>query len=135
MVEPYVWSAFVRKDGTVYGYRTDRSGEDGVKRTVFLHRAVMGFPKLGVDHRDRDGLNCVRSNLREATQSQNLANRKGQASGQLKGIWKTSNGRWVAEIKVLGVRHRLGRFTTPALAHEAYMVAARAHFGEFARAS
>jgi hypothetical protein len=46
---------------------------DGFKR--YFHQEVMGNPFRLVDHRDRDGLNCWKSNLRLATHPQNMQNR------------------------------------------------------------
>jgi hypothetical protein len=45
-------------------------------RTMYMHRLIMGFPP-NVDHKDGDGLNNSRSNLRACTGTQNQCNRKG----------------------------------------------------------
>lgn len=88
-----------------------------------------------LDHKDRDTLNDSIENLREATQSQNNANQaihKRNKSGY-KGVCLCSQtGKWRATIQVYGKYMNLGRFDTPELAHEAYMEAARYHYGEFA---
>ena len=61
-----------KKDGsirTVYAVGGDRG------RTVLLHRVIAGTPVgMETDHRDRDGLNNRRSNLRNATIAQNRQN-------------------------------------------------------------
>lgn len=103
-------------------------------RTVKLHQAVLQPPPgVQVDHRDGDGLNCRRGNLRAATNAQNHGNRRadrGNRSG-FKGVEPVPGG-WRARIGVKGEVIRLGRFATPVEAARAYDAAARAAFGEFA---
>ena len=91
------------------------------------------WPPRGIDHKDGDGFNNRWKNLRLATQSQNLANRKsvGNAAG-LKGVRPQLYGRFAATIKVRRKDIYLGMFDTPKEAHDAYVEAAREHFGEFA---
>lgn len=101
---------------------------------AFSHGA---WPKHGVDHEDADRGNNRLTNLREATQSQNSANRRlGQNNkAGLKGVReRRSSGRWEANIW-LGKSVYLGTFDTKEEAHAAYVVAAKVNFGEFARAS
>lgn len=107
---------------------------------TYLHRAIAsrcGFTKIqDVDHRDHDGLNDTRANLRPATRSQNLGNRRkadGCSSG-FKGVYFYGNRRkgWMAQITVRGTTFNLGYFLTENEAHTAYIMAARLHFGEFA---
>ncbi len=129
------WRASPRIDRT-YALRDRPRGFAG-RFECYMHRAML-LPSHGmeVDHRDRDGLNNQRRNLREATRSQNQCNRRtmrGHSLG-LKGV-QVSGSRFAARIKVDGKLIRLGFFSTPELAHEAYVRAAREHFLEFARAS
>lgn len=104
-------------------------------RLVWLY--VHGqMPDCDIDHIDGDKANNRISNLRLATKSQNKANeklRRDNSSG-FKGA-KPHMGRWQARIFVGGKRMSLGYYSTAAQAHEAYLNAARLHFGEFARAS
>lgn len=94
------------------------------------------WPNPKADHRDLDRSNNRWTNLREATQSQNMANspkRRSNTSG-LKGVtFHSQNGNWMAQIKVAYRRIYLGVFDCPAAAHFSYVVAADKHFGEFAR--
>lgn len=81
-----------------------------------------------IDHRDGNGLNNRISNLRLATQSQNVAN----AYMLKRGVERRGN-RYRAIIKVQGQRYRLGTFATEDEAQLAYNAAATKFFGEFAR--
>ena len=129
------WNWYAIKDGnTVYA---QRSGLDSGRSTVRLHRVLMGEPNgLLVDHRDGDGLNNRRANLRLATCQQNVQNArisKRNTSG-LKGVsWRKTNGKWHAQIKVNGRQLNLGYFPTPESAHAAYCKASATLHGEFGR--
>lgn len=102
-------------------------------KIVYLHRFLMGaLPGEHIDHRDRDGLNCCRMNLRRATPHQNNCNRgKGRgASSQFKGVDKRVTG-WRARIRA-GKQISLGTFATEEAAARAYDAKALELFGEFA---
>ncbi len=121
------------KEKTTYAVAT----VDG--KRVSLHRLIMGLtdPKIQVDHRDRNGLNNKRSNLRIATKSQNMANRgpdKNNTSG-FKGVHshtKKGYSFWRAEITVNRKRIALGQRVDKEKAARLYDEAAVKYFGEFA---
>lgn len=104
-------------------------------RVVKMHRLILGFPDEHVDHRDGNGLNNTRHNLRKATVSQNHANTpppKTNTTG-LKGVgYDKSRDCWYAQITVRNRHIHLGRFDTSQDAARAYREAAKKHFGEFA---
>lgn len=106
---------------------------------VLLHRFILGLGpgELGVDHRNGDRLDNRRENLRPATDSQNQANRhKVRGVSRHKGVtWYKRYGLWRARITVGDRERHLGYFDSEEAAAEAYNDAARACFGEFARAS
>jgi len=91
---------------------------------------------LEVDHRDCDGLNNRRSNLRLATMVQNMLNqgcRRDNASG-FKGVtWDKGRSKWRAQIALNKKRHYLGLFDEPEAAHAAYAEASVKFHGEFGR--
>lgn len=88
-----------------------------------------------VDHIDRNRLNNSWINLRAATRSQNFAN-VAPRSSHLKGAFpEHRTGRWVARIVALGDAFHLGTFNSEIEAHEAYVAAAKLHFGDYARAA
>jgi hypothetical protein len=83
-----------------------------------------------IDHIDGDPLNNKWSNLREATRSQNNANKVGIAGGLKGASFHKASGLWRADIK-----KGLGYFHTAQEAHEAYVVAAKKLHGEFCHGS
>lgn len=99
----------------------------------FLTRAASG---VLVDHENGNGLDNQRSNLRQATQSENQRNaalRKDNSSGR-KGVgWSNRAKKWRARIRLHGKQTHLGLFTDKEQAHAAYRAAAHHLFGEFAR--
>lgn len=105
-------------------------------RLVFLY--VPGrWPHDQIDHanRERDDNRFV--NLRDATLSQNMANRRALrgAAGRKGTSLDKRSGRWNAAIgsQRTGGRKHLGTFDTAEEAHAAYAKAAVERYGEFAR--
>lgn len=106
-------------------------------RIIWLH--VYGrWPEGDVDH-----INCVKGdnrleNLREASRSENSANRpppKSNKSG-VKGVhFDKGRQKWMAYIKKNWKRHHLGRFDTMEEAIAARRAADESMNGEFARAA
>lgn len=93
------------------------------------------WPSKNIDHKDGNGLNNKWSNLRLATVAQNTANSKMYSTNTVgfKGVQRNKR-RFQARIIVDGKFHHLGMFATAEEAHDAYVKAAKKHFGEFARA-
>lgn len=127
--------------GTVMfdGYR--RIGIDGKQYRAhdlawLWERGLM--PDFLLDHRNRNRDDNSIDNLRQASQSQNLANtekRSNNTSGY-KGVSKLrGREKWIATIKVLGRSKYLGTFDSPSVAHVAYSSAMKNAFGDFARTS
>ena len=87
---------------------------------------------IEADHRDLDPSNDRWDNLREATSSQNKGNARRWRNNQLgvKGVWfHKQKGKFTSQC---GHKH-LGLFATAGEAYAAYLAAAEAKFGEFAR--
>lgn len=127
------WYAEERKDiGTFYAMRnTPRiNGKHG---TIRMHRQIFpGHHK--VDHKDHDGLNNQRHNLRPCNNSQNGMNRRGPqviSSSGLRGVGMTRAGNWRARIKVGYKEVCLGTFGSKEQAAAEYAKANRMYFGEF----
>jgi len=125
----FAWRA-TKPSATTYAKRHRKGSE----RTDYMHRLILPAPF--VDHRDGNGLDNRRANLRAASHAQNNRNRVGVAgtSSRFKGVWFESvGGKWVAGIKYAGRSRYLGRFLTEIGAAQAYDDEAVRVFGEFAR--
>lgn len=102
------------------------------KATVYMHRAIVKCPStFKVDHRDNDGLNNQRPNLRVASHDQNNYNREGWSLSGYKGVSRRGR-RYRARLQINGVEKCLGNFDTAIEAAVAYDIAAHELFGEFA---
>lgn len=127
------WHANVQPN-SVYAMR--KQGRKSSRHNLYLHRFIMGVsdPKVKVDHKDHDGLNCQRLNLRMCSNQKNQCNRrKHRGSSRYKGVcWHKRDGKFQTEIKLEGRSKFLGMFTDELDAALAYDSAAREHFGEFA---
>lgn len=130
LVAPFAWSLLTGSAGSVYAV-----GRAGPHRT--LMHILLAQPPFGllVDHWDRDGLNNRRSNLREATKSQNSQNGHPGRRGMTpyKGVaFHRHSGLWHATITKDGRQTSLQYHKTPAAAAQAYDRAAIELFGTFA---
>jgi hypothetical protein len=104
----------------------------------FLHRKLLGLtdPRIKGDHRDGNGLDNRRQNLRRATHRQNAQNVRAHKDGSSRFVgvsWDSQRGKWTAAICRNGKRYSLGRFDLEQEAALARDVAAIAEYGEFAR--
>jgi hypothetical protein len=111
---------------------------NGRLQLVQLHRDLMKAPKgLLVDHRNNDGLDNRRANLRLATPSQNNQNRRktrSKTSSRFLGVhFVKSSRRWAAYTKYQGKKVWLGSFDNEIDAARDYDEAASRFHGEFAR--
>lgn len=123
------WYA-VDHDSVFYAMRK-RNG-----RTQYMHRLLMGFPSVSVDHRNRNGLDNRRANLRLATprqQSVNKSKSRTRRTSRFLGVFLDSEtGKWTAELRSDRHPRRIGRFTSEVEAARAYDARAREVYGEFA---
>ena len=111
---------------------------NGSMKMVRMHREIMNFPAgLLVDHKNNNTLDNRRANLRVATSSQNLANRrrdKSKNSSPFRGVcFRKHRTRCSAQITVNGKSICLGSFDSEIDAAKAYDNAAKKYHGEFAR--
>lgn len=116
---------------TTYATRPTRR-PDGTWRTEYMHRVILGASY--VDHKNGDGLDNRRSNLRPATRSQNMANimREPSSTGYRGVEHFARRGKWRAYINADSQTYRLGYYDTPEEAASARDEAARRLHGEFA---
>jgi hypothetical protein len=108
-------------------------------RSYLLHRIVWKIstgddPPSQLDHKDGTRTNNRLTNLRIATESEQMWNsghRRDTVSGR-RGVFP-HGGKWRAAICVNGQRQHLGHFSTVEEASSAYESAARSAHGEFYR--
>lgn len=125
---------FARRDHNTFYAGRAVTTTPNKQKVVLMHREISGT-RLKVDHKDGNGLNNQRHNLRAATTRQNGWNRRkiSPASSKFKGVhWHRRDKKWQARIQVPGERNQLGYFQTEIEAAKAYDAAARRFFGEFA---
>jgi len=120
--------------GSFYAARRDMAQSE---RYVYMHNVILGV--LGVDHRDSNGLNNQRSNLRPASPRENASHQRLQhrKKGGFKGVSRPAiatgmSHLWFAYINHKGKRRYLGYFVNATDAARAYDAKAIELFGEFA---
>jgi len=133
IIGQYTWHRH-RAPTTIYarGYLTG-SRYTGL---VYMHRLLLGaVSSQEVDHRNGDGLDNRRGNLRLCESWQNKGNR-GRVTphtSRYKGVcFDKRRACWRATITCHGRQYALGWFADEKQAADAYRVAAERLFGEFA---
>ncbi len=107
-----------------------------ITKCISMHRLLMNPEKgMFVDHKNGDGLDNRRENLRVCTRAQNNSNRDKHMIGtsKYKGVWKGKNKtKYRCCIRVNKQRIHLGYFENELDAAKKYNEAALLHHGEFA---
>lgn len=102
-----------------------------------MHRLIMNLnPYEQGDHKDRNGLNNQKSNLRECTRSQNKMNSKKYKNSlsKYKGVyWNKQIKKWRAMIRINKKLTHLGCFKDEVEAAKTYDKFAKKHYGDFAK--
>lgn len=133
-VSQFRWQAHRSRRG-FYAAHTE-ARVNGTRRRILMHRLLLGVKSGDTDHRDGNGLNNQRDNLRVATHRQNLQafqHKRAGTSSRFRGVsWHPANRKWRALIGLPGKVKHLGMFTHEEDAARAYDAAARQFFGEFA---
>lgn len=136
----YDWYFNIKK-GSNTGYAFSHYN----KEILAMHRLIMGCKKWdgkSVDHRDGDGLNNQKNNLRIATVSQNARNKSSNrnSASKYKGVFLSNidgHSYWFSQIHFDGKRIGLGNFPFTEEGEKsaalAYNEAATEHYGEFAK--
>ena len=156
ITQDYLKEIFEYKDGDLYWIKRrphvtlgmkagHQKVDDGYirisidKKKYYAHRLVYMFhfgnyPKT-LDHVDGNRTNNRIHNLRPASNSNNGANRRLGINSKtgFKGVHKIKEERFRAYITINKKRKHLGYFKTVIDAHQAYQIAAKEVFGEFAR--
>lgn len=130
-LDQYWWCLNKKEDGRFYVV----SKING--KMIKMHRLILNAKKNQIlDHKNGDGLDNRRENLRFCTQSENCLNKKRSKNKivPFKGVHPSGSSinPWLATIIYKGKRNYLGCFPTPELAHNAYKNKAKELAGEFA---
>ena len=98
-------------------YRTIMFKHEGKRVELLAHRIAWYLhynkqPPVLIDHKDNNGFNNKKENLRECTHQQNLFNMsKTRASTGVKGV-SIRNGRYRVNLKVNGISKSFGTYDT-----------------------
>lgn len=131
----YKW--YARKDGKNF-YANRHKRIEGKLTTITMHGALVEYqPGTEIDHKDGNGLNNQRSNLRLCTRIENQRNSRpmcNKTHSRFKGVsWNRRHNRWRARVTSDNITISLGCFETEIEAAIAYDQAAKKLHGEFAR--
>ena len=134
---PYRWSAF-RSRKTFYVTRTEHIKYKSI--TIRLHREILKSPKNHLtDHKNHNGLDNRKLNLRMCTIKQNSQHRQKTSDDEFSpyvGVYKVHVHRppykWIASINPNGKKVHLGTYDTIEEAVNIRNAAAKKYFGEFA---
>jgi len=103
--------------------------------TIPMHRDILNSPNgMETDHKDHNGLNNCRYNLRLASRMQNQHNRESHCgTSKYKGVsWHKRDKKWQSQIRVNRKLVHLGCFDNEIEAAKVYNIKATELFGEFA---
>jgi hypothetical protein len=132
LFEGYTWTA-MNVHGNWYAIASRFVTKE---KPIYAHIRIMN-PSKGqwVDHKDGNGLNCTKENMRFCTHHQNNINRCATRNNKtgVKGCSLTSSGKYQATVTYQQKAYHLGTFSTLELAAEAYKTKAKELFGEFYR--
>ena len=130
LLNQYKWAAL--KHGNTF-YAKRNITVDGKQATQYMHGAIMNGK--GVDHKDHNGLNNQRSNLRLCNQSENVMNgsKSPNKSSIYKGVcYNKKANKWEVQIIINRNRIHLGLFDSEVEAARSYNAKAIELFCEFA---
>ena len=138
LILSYKWHLQKKKTENIF-YAQSHFKEEGRWKSTSLHRLILGIkdPKTLIDHKDRNGLNNCRENLRICSGKGNQGNKKTTNKYSIyKGVTFCKDSKsqrpWKAGITKNHKSVHLGNFSTAKEAALAYNKAAAEYFGEFA---
>ena len=130
---------FSPTNGNFYAARDGRNLARDKGRYVVMHRQILGIcdRNISVDHKNHNGLDNRKSNLRVCTASQNMMNRRGAQKNSTtgwRGVYIDKRNpirKFYSEIRAGKKKIFLGYFKTVSEARRAYASANRKYYGEF----
>jgi hypothetical protein len=131
LTQPWYASVAGRKRKITYAAR-------GRKPSILLHREVLKLQggEVNGDHKDGNGLDNRRGNLRPVDDSQSVRNRSsatGSTSHYLGVSWQSATQKWKSAVQSYGKEFFLGYFIEETDAARAYDKGAVIAHGEYAR--
>ncbi len=131
------WKWYAQKDYKNGNYYAQRHDSQNNKKIVLMHKEILGVEnKKQVDHKDGDGLNNQRTNLRPSSHSQNHSNTeryKNNKSGYKGVSWNKHSKKYLAQTSIDGKILVIGYFDSPEDAATAYNTVANQLHGDFTR--
>ena len=133
----YGWYAQKGRRDNWYAAKKDKQ-VNGRQKVIWMHREILSVPEeFYTDHVDGNGLNNLKSNLRLATNQENMQNKKQPHRNNKLGIkgvhWNKREEKFVAHIQFNNKRIHLGYFNVLGDADSDYRKAEEKYFGEFVR--
>jgi hypothetical protein len=117
LVRGFKWytSATKTEGGTIYARRTIRHPTKPDKQScIQMHTQITGW--TSVDHRNGNGLDNRRVNLRQATQAQNVRafrRKSSTTSSKFRGVsWHYIQRKWVTRVIINGRHKTIGCFSS-----------------------
>lgn len=129
LVSKHKWYAWESSNGGWYAVT------NVCQKMVFMHRLILNTPDgVEVDHRNHNGLDNRRFNIRNCAHIENGYNRRShRGTSRYKGVsWLQSSHKWRAQITQNGKIEYLGCFDNEVDAAKKYNAAALKYHGRFA---
>ena len=130
-VDQFKWTA-IKLGHSYYAVRQFWTG--GKHQNILMHRFILGDSTHEIDHKNNDGLDNRKCNIRYCTRTENLRNRlpfRGGSSAY-KGVRKPVNyNKYIASIRVCKKPIHIGVFINEIDAAKAYDNAVKKYFGDF----
>jgi len=128
-VNQWQWYALKIKKG----YYAVRHDDINHNKIILMHRFILQTPiSMKVDHKDHNGLNCQRNNIRNCSTQQNNTNKTSVGKSKYLGVTHHLHGGFVASIRIKGIATYLGYYKDEKDAAIAYDKAAKINHREFA---
>lgn len=138
LVSAYIWYAWCGEGNTYYAL-TNTHYQDGNRTKLRLHQLIGAAKGIvgPIDHKNGDGLDNRRENLRFGPPLLNQANQTRRSANtttsNYKGVcWYPRYNKWRVQLQVEGRKRTLGYFVTEEAAARAYDHAALKIWGEYA---